>query len=261
MNEEKNSKHLVHLSLSLFLLVAAVVGAIWGWSVYKDAKSPVGVSTITVTAEGKSVVKPDLAIINFSVVTQGANPQTIQKTNDEKMAKAINYLKQAGVDEKDIKTLSYNLDPQYNYSWCNSGDSSIYCPPQLAGYMLTQQVELKLRDLTKVGEVVGTLPNNGVNQISSISFTVDNDDAPKMEARKQAIEKAMTQATAMAKAAGIKLSRIVSISESSLYAPTPYRNQSAKVMDASGAGISESSPIQTGSQEITIDISITYEIK
>ncbi|MDP2855948.1 MAG: SIMPL domain-containing protein [bacterium] len=261
MNEEKNTKNLVYLSLAAFLLVAAVVGAIWGWSVYKNANAPIGVSTITVSAEGKSVVKPDLAIINFSVVTQGVNPQNIQKTNDEKMAKAIAYLKQVGVDEKDIKTLSYNLDPQYNYSWCNSGESSIYCPPQLSGYMLTQQVELKLRDLTKVGEVVGNLPDNGINQISSISFTVDNDDLPKMEARKQAIEKAMAQATAMAKAAGIKLARIINISEDSLYAPVAYRNLSAKAMDGIGGGVSESSPIQTGSQEITIDISITYEIK
>lgn len=260
MDGEKNPKNLVYLSLALFLLVAAVVGAIWGWSVYKNANAPIGVSTITVSAEGKSVVKPDLAIINFSVVTQGVNPQNIQKTNDEKMAKAIAYLKQVGVDEKDIKTLSYNLDPQYNYSWCNSGDSSIYCPPQLSGYMLTQQVELKLRDLTKVGEVVGNLPDNGINQISSISFTVDNDDLPKMEARKQAIEKAMAQAVAMAKAAGIKLARIINISEDSLYVPVAYRDLSAKAAGL-GAGVSESSPIQTGSQEITIDISLIYEIK
>ncbi len=260
MNEEKNTKSLVYLSLSVFLLVAAIVGAVWGWSVHKKAQQPVGASTITVSAEGKSVVKPDLAMIYFSVVTQGVNPQSVQKTNDEKMAKAIEYLKQAGVDEKDIKTLSYNLDPQYNYSWCNRGDSSIYCPPQLTGYMLTQQVELKLRDLTKVGEVVGNLPNNGVNQISSISFTVDNDDLPKMEARKQAIEKAMVMATSMAKTAGIKLSRIINISEGSYYAPMAYRD-SAKAMSGVGGGISESSPIQTGSQEITVDVSITYEIK
>lgn len=260
MNEEKNTKSLVYLSLSLFLLIAAIVSAIWGWSVYKGAKSPVGASTIIVSAQGKSVVKPDLAIIYFSVVAQGANPQIIQKTNDDKMAKAIDYLKQAGVDEKDIKTLSYNLDPQYNYSWCNDRESSIYCPPQLAGYMLTQQVELKLRDLTKVGEVVGALPDKGVNQISSISFTVDNDDAPKMEARKQAIEKAMAQAMAIAKAAGIKLSRIINISEGSYYAPMVYRD-SVKTVSGMGGGVSESSPIQTGSQEVTIDISLTYEIK
>jgi hypothetical protein len=126
--------------------------------------------------------------------------------------------------------------------------------------MLTQQVQLKLRDLAKVGEVVGNLPDNGVNQISSISFTVDNDDAPKMEARKQAIEKAMAQAMAMAKAAGIKLSRIINISEGSYYAPTAYRD-SAKVIGGVGGGVSESSPIQTGSQEVTVDISLTYEIK
>jgi len=250
------SKNLIHITLSIFLIVAAVVALVWAWSVYKKANYPTGASTITVSAEGKITVKPDLAVINFSVVTQGLNPNDVQKTNDEKMAKAINYLKASGINEKDIKTTSYNLAPQYDYNWCNTGDSHIYCPPKLVSYTLTQQVQVKVRDLAKVGEVIGNLPEQGVNEISSINFTVDNDEVPKTEARQQAIEKAMTQATLIAKVSGIKLGRIISIAENGVYTPYPYTEKAM-----GGSTVSASSPIQSGSQDITVDVSVTYEIK
>jgi len=252
------SKNLIHITLSIFLIVAAIAGLVWAWSIYKKANYPTGASTIAVSAEGKITVKPDLAVINFSVVTQGVDPKNVQKTNDEKMAKAINYLKTAGIDEKDIKTTSYNLAPQYNYNWCNTGDSHIYCPPKLVSYTLTQEVQVKLRNLEKVGEVIGNLPEQGVNEISSINFTVDNDEAFKTEARQQAITKAMTQATSVAKAADIKLGRIINIAESGY---SPYYPYAEKAMGLGGVAVSAPSPIQSGSQEITVDISITYEIK
>jgi len=252
-------KNFVHVALAAFLIVAALATLIWAWSVYKKANYPTGASTITVSAEGKITVKPDLAVVNFSVVTQGLDPNDVQKTNDEKMATAINYLKAAGIDEKDIKTTSYNLAPQYDYNWCNTGGSHIYCPPKLVSYTLTQQVQVKLRDLAKVGEVIGNLPEQGVNEISSINFTVDNDEAPKIEARQQAIEKAMAQATLMAKASGIKLGRIINIAENGAYMPYPYAEKEA--MGLGGGTVSASSPIQSGSQDITVDVSITYEIQ
>jgi hypothetical protein len=259
MDQENCSKKFVFVSLAVFLIIAAIVGLVWAWSVYKKANYPTGASTITVSAEGKITVKPDLAVVNFSVVTQGLDPNDVQKTNDEKMAKAINYLKTAAIDEKDIKTTSYNLAPQYDYNWCNTGDSHIYCPPKLVSYTLTQQVQVKLRDLAKVGEVIGNLPEQGVNEISSINFTVDNDEAPKIEARQQAIEKAMAQATLMAKASGIKIGRIINIAENGAYMPYPYAEKAA--VGLGGGTVSASSPIQSGSQDITVDVSITYEIQ
>jgi len=259
MNKE-NAKDSVLRALSLFLLVASLAGLVWGWSIYKKTSNTAPTTTMTVSAEGKVTVKPDLAVINFSVVTQGNEPKSVQKINDGKMGAVIQYLKDSGIEEKDIKTTSYNLSPQYDYSWCNvsSLDSRVYCPPKISGYILTQGVELKLRDLSKSGEVIGNLPGKGANEISSINFTIDDMEIPKIEARKEAIEKANTKALMMAEAAGVKLGKIANISEGSSYSPYPYATKS---VEAYGQGGDASSPIQVGSNDIVVNISVTYQIK
>jgi len=257
MNKE-DAKDSALRTLSLFLLVASVVGLVWGWSVYKKTANSVVNNTMSVSSEGEVVVKPDLAVLNFSVVTQGQYASSVQKINDEKMAMAIEYLKTSGIDEKDIKTTSYALNPQYNYSWCNNGNSDIYCPAKIVSYILTQGVEVKIRDMAKVGEIMGNLPDKGANEISSINFTIDDLDVPKIEARKKAIEKASNKALLMAEAAGVKLGRIINISEGSSYAPAVYSSYN-KQMSVRGAD--ESSPIQVGSNEITVNVTLTYEIK
>jgi uncharacterized protein len=260
MNKE-NAKDSALRALSLFLLVASLAGLVWGWSVYKKTSNTAPNTTMTVSAEGKVTVKPDLAMINFSVVTQGNEPKSVQKINDGKMGAVIQYLKDSGIEEKDIKTTSYNLSPQYDYSWCNvsgSLDSRVYCPPKISGYILTQGVELKLRDLSKSGEIIGNLPGKGANEISSINFTIDDMEIPKIEARKEAIEKANTKALMMAEAAGVKLGKIANISEGSSYSPYPYATKSA---EAYGLGGADASPIQVGSNDIVVNISITYQIK
>lgn len=260
MNKDRDPKSSLFSALSLFLIVAAIVGLVWAWSVYQQTTKPTGTSSLTVSDQGKVTVKPDLAIIDFSVVTQGADPKTVQKDNDAKMTDIVAYLKSQGIDEKDIKTASYNLNPQYDYTWCRPDQSNIACPAKLSGYILTQGVELKLRDLSKVGEIIGNLPAKGTNEISSIYFTVDDQDIPKIEAREQALEKAMTKAVTMAKAAGIKLGKVLNISENGNYYQTPSVYAS-KDMTSTGSGVGYSAPIQTGSNEITVDVSITYEIK
>lgn len=258
MNQE-NAKDSALKALSLFLLVASLVGLVWGWSIYKKSANNAAANTMAVSAEGKITMKPDLAIINFSVVTQGQYPSSVQKINDEKMSLAIQYLKDSGVDEKDIKTTFYFLNPQYDYSWCRpTGSSDIYCPAKIASYILNQGVEVKLRDLTKVGEIIGSLPGKGANEISSISFTIDDLDIPKIEARKQAIEKANAKALLIAEAAGVHLGDITNIVEGSNY--VPYYTYSKAMNEDSGMG-GQSSPIQTGSNEITVNMTITYEIK
>ena len=105
---------------------------------------------------------------------------------------------------------------------------------------------------------MGNLPDKGANEISSINFTIDDLDVPKIEARKKAIEKASNKALLMAEAAGVKLGRIINISEGSNYAPVAYTNYN-KQMSVRGAD--ESSPIQVGSNEITVNVTLTYEIK
>ena len=241
-------------SLGVFLIVASIAGLIFGWSIYQHTRITSSPNRLTVTGEGKAYAKSDVAILELSVVTQNKDVKLVQTENDSKMQKVVNFLKESGIEEKDIKTTQYNLQPQYDYSWCRTSETPVYCPPKLVDYILTQTLEVKIRDFAKIGDIVGNLTSVGVNQISSINFTIENIDEIMAQARKQAIEKAQSKALAISQATGVKLGKIVEISEGNNYNP-PLRTMMAK-------DVSEnvSAPIEAGTNEITLNVSLTYEI-
>jgi len=217
---------------------------------YSDSLMPV--RTITVSAEGKVTVSPDIAKLSFSVVSEGANPKTLADNNIKQMNAAIDFVKSKGIDEKDIKTTQYNLSPRYSYDQ-KTGKSFIF------GYTLTQTVLIKIRDLNKVAEVLAGLPPLGINQISSVSFDIDDPEKFLAGARSQAFDKAKAKAESMAGKNNVSLGEVVSFSEYQGYVPVAYKNTLS--MDA-GAGAAPVAPsIQPGSQEVTIQVSVTYGLK
>lgn len=239
--------------LASFLAVAIILLALAGaWRFvsppFEFGKNP----TINVQGEGKVTAKPDLAEISFAVVDQGSNPTLLQALNDKKMAKTIDYLKSEGVKENDIKTTGYLLTPQYE----SGREISSVTPPKIVGYTLTQTVNAKIRDLASVGRIVGGLTDQGINQINNISFSVDNPEPFKAKAREEAIAKARAQAQATARQLGVKLGKVVSYSE--FYpGPIPY---GVGGLEAKMAG-AVPSPIQAGTQEVTVSVNITYIIR
>ena len=139
--------------------------------------------TITVSAEGKTTVSPDIAQISFSVVSQGQNPEALTTNNNDKMSAVIQFVKSQGIDAKDIKTTNYDLSP--NYQWDKNTQRNF-----ITGYTLTQTVLVKVRDLAKVATVVGGLAPLGVNQIGGINFTFDDPESFLAMARADAFTKA-----------------------------------------------------------------------
>ncbi len=246
-------------SLGFFLIIASIVALIVGWAIYNGIKGESSNNTLVVNGEGKVYAKPDVAIVDMSVINQNIDVEKVQAENDEKTQKVINFLKESGVDEKDIKTLQYNLQPEYDYNWCRNASSTqyiSYCPPKLVDYILTQTIEVKIRDLNNVGKIIGKLTDVGVNQVSSINFIVDEDSVYKSEARKEAVLDAQKRANDIAQTAGIKLGRIITINESTnndVYPRVNYAKEA--LMDLSSA-----SPIEIGSNEINTSISLIYEI-
>ncbi|MGB9847725.1 MAG: SIMPL domain-containing protein [Minisyncoccia bacterium] len=250
-----NPNNLWQYSLAAFLIVAALVGLIFGWSIYLRSQNLTSPNSLVVSAEGKVYAKPDLAIIEASVITQNKDFKTVQLENDRKMQRMINFLKESGIEDKDIKTIQYNLQPQYDYSWCRTSEYPIYCPPKLVDYIFTQTVQIKIRDLSRAGDIVGNLTNYGANQISNISFTVENIDEYQAQARKEAIEKAQNKALSIAKATGVKIGRIISINENSNnYFPVRTMAKEDLVAGSNAA-------IEAGTNEISVSISLTYELK
>ena len=166
------------------------------------------------------------------------------------MNNIISFLKNdLKIADKDLKTTGYNIYPQYEYT---KDGKRIFL-----GYRITQTLEVKIRDLSKVGDVLEGTVDKGTNEIGSLQFTNDDLERIKVEARKLAIDNATEKSKTLTSQLGVKLGKIVSFSEGTLWpTPVPY------LKEAVGVGGGEIAPqIETGENEINVNVSITYEIE
>lgn len=212
-------------------------------------------NTITVSDKGEVYAKPDLAITTFSVVIEKKTVAEAIKENAKKMNAVIDFIKEQGVEDKDLKTVNFNISPRYEWY------DTIQFYPQgrrvLVGYEVQQSLEVKIRDMEKIGDIIQGATDAGANEVGDLQFTIDNQDELKKQARGQAIEKAKNKAEELASQLGVRLVRIVNFSESGVI---PYYYGLEK---AAGIGGGEEAPapaIETGENKIEITVSITYEI-
>ncbi len=206
---------------------------------------------ITVSGEGKVYAKPDVAIVSLGFTNTGATVAAVTKNNTDKMNAVIDAVKKLGVDEKDIQTTNYNLSPLYNYT---EVAGRIF-----QGYTLSQNIEVKIRDFTKIGDVLSQATVKGANLVNDLQFAIDNPEQFKEQARAKAIAQAKSNAQNLAKESGVNLGKIINVYEN--YNAYPVEYNSAKAM---GGGVAESAPaptIQPGQQEIDITINLTYQVK
>lgn len=225
-------------------------------------------NSMSVDGEGKVVAIPDIAQFSYSVISEGGKDiAKLQKDNTDKGNKIIALLKSNGVEAKDIKTSSYDISPRYTTYNCYQ--TQIYsstapvkpCPPsEISGYTVTQSVSVKVRDFKKISALLGGVATLGANDVSSLSFTVEDPDLLKTEARAEAIAKARAKAQAMAKAGGFSLGRLLAVDEGSNRNYYEYAPMMSKAMDASGAG-APSPTVEPGSQDIVVNVTLRYEIR
>ena len=257
---DKNIQNLFFKFLLVFIVVLSFGVLSWGYYNYRQAQNIVNPERIiTFTEEGKVIAKPDIAKISFSVVTQGTQAAVVQLENNQKMQKVIDFVKKQGIIDKDIQTTNYSLNPQYDYYWCKTSSVKPYisCPPKIIGYELSQSVEVKIKDFDKINIIIGGLSDAGANQISNISFSIDEPEDYKNQARIEALKKIEKRAQLLSKETSFKLGKIVSVSESGIY---PIYRETMMKAESSG-GTMVPAPIETGTQEITVTLTVSYEIK
>jgi len=250
---------------SVFLLVM----------IQKTADTATNTNTISFTGEGKVFAIPDIAMISFSIVTEAKTSKEAQETNSEKSKKGVDFLKNQGIDEKDIKTTSYNVYPQYSYprplplgtetqSYPAQGSSGIVYPeyypsnPKITGYQVNQSFEVKIHDLEKVSVVLDGLVSAGANQVNHLGFKIDDEEKLKEKARQLAIADAKEKAKNLKKQLNIRLGKIINYSEGGGY-PIHYRLE-AQAFDKAGVG-GNGPEIPVGENEIVVNATITYQIK
>lgn len=212
------------------------------------------INTITVSATGEIYAKPDLAITNFSVVNEAKTVDEAMAENTKKMNDVINAAKGQGIEDKDLKTISFNISPRYDWNEI----SLIY--PQgkrvLAGYEIQQSLQVKIRNMEKIGSIIQAATDAGANEAGDLQLTIDKEDELKKEARAQAIEKAKTKAKELASQLGVKLGKIDYFNEDNV----SYYGYSAKMSPAPAGAGGGTPQISTGENKIQATVSITYEI-
>jgi hypothetical protein len=253
----------IHLHGVIIITLLAVAYSVVSFSnTYSNSIQPSSFRSFSTSAEGKVVSIPDVAQFTFSVITEGGKDiAKLQKENTQKANLIIDLAKIEGIEDKDIKTQSYNLSPRYQYYSCErpvKGEAEPCPPAEIVGYTVSQSVLLKIRDFEKIGEMLSGAVQSGANSVSELAFTIDDMTEVQNQAREEAIKKAKIKAKAIASAAGFRLGRVLSINEDR---PSPYyKTTFAAVaeMDALGGG---APAIEAGSQEVTVNITITYEIR
>ncbi len=256
MASKFDARRIFWILVNVSLAVASILGLMWAKSLWISSNATIPSRTISVAAEGKTVVAPDIAQFSFSVVAEGKDPEMLAEENNKKMNSAIEYVKSQGVESKDIKTAGYNLSPKYNYD-PKTGRSFIN------GYTISQTVFVKVRDFAIVGKLIGSLPTYGINDISSLSFDVEDPDKFLNQAREEAFAKARSKAEAMADQNGVRISRVINFYESSGGYPRPYPMYEAygKGGDMGGPVALPAPSIEPGSQEVIVNVNVTYEIR
>lgn len=256
MNEK--TKSLLNIAIIVGILVFAYAAMNFTGS-YSKSIQPSSFRSFSVSGEGKATAIPDVAQFTFSVITQGGKDIAgLQKDNANKTNSAINFVKSKGVDSKDIKTQTYNIEPRYQYYNCPHPESSVApCPPpDIVGYTISQTIQVKIRDFGKIGEIISGVVESGANSVSQLSFTIDNPDSAQNNARTEAIQKAKEKAESVAKAGGFHLGRLLSIEEGGGYVPVQRFAEMGMVQKSTLAPT-----IEPGSQEINVTVTLKYEIE
>ncbi|WP_226648231.1 SIMPL domain-containing protein [Microbulbifer variabilis] len=204
---------------------------------------------VSIAAQGEASQAPDVANLSVGVVTEADDSKKAMQDNAEQMDSLMKAIKKAGIAKKDIQTSGVSLSPRYHYQRDQK--------PQIVGYTARNTVNIKVRELDKLGTVLDDLTTAGANQINGPSFEIGEPGPVKAEAREKALIDAQERATIYAKALGMKVRRIVSISEQGsggMPRPMMLRGQMESMKD------SASTPIEPGETTVSVNLDLVFEL-
>jgi uncharacterized protein YggE len=208
------------------------------------------VPQISVAGHGEAALAPDMAWLNLSVLREADTARAAMDAASAAAAEVIAALREAGVESRDLQTSGLNIEPRYVYPQDNDGTQQ----PKLVGYRVTNSLTVRVRDLARLGDIIDRSVTLGVNQGGNVSF--DNEDPAKAleEARRDAVKDAMAKARTLAEAAGVKLGRVLTISESVAPPPMPMQAKAFRAADAASV------PIEAGENTYHVDVNVSFEI-
>lgn len=258
---------------ALFALSSAVAAAQQSPTVQVSPLGP-NSALLSLSAEGRSRRVPDLAVFNAGVVTQGANAAEALSANSRQMERVVAAIKRAGIAERDIQTSSISLQPRYSNP---ERDAMIrarelrqpYVPPaqpeapRIIGYEARNSVQIRVRQLGEMGKIIDTLASVGANEINGPSFTLDDQQQALDEARSEAIANGQRRAELYARATGMRVGRLLSVSEGGGYYPV----QEIFVTGSRAGNIGGApppppppAPVSPGELSLGVNVSMQFEL-
>jgi uncharacterized protein len=254
---KRRSTKMQRLALTATLALAAALTS----PAFAQQASPVpaiqtGNALLTVSADGRSDRTPDLALFNAGVTTQGKTAAEALAANSTAMTRVMAAVKRAGVADRDIQTSNLSVNPIYAEPRRLPDGSMEQRTREIVGYQVSNSVSVRQRKLGDYGKVIDALVTAGANEVSGPNFMLDQPDSALDEARTKAMAKARARADLYARAAGLRVLRIVSISESGGYSPprpVMYR------MDAAEAA-APPPPIAAGEVSLEANVTVQFEL-
>lgn len=204
-----------------------------------------------VNGEGTVAMTPDIAEISLGITTNKPTVSAAQEETNRVINSLTDAMKQLGVGDEDIKTTNYSVNP--NYDW-NSGTQRI------TGYNVNANLLVKFKNFDNLNQALDQATSLGANQVGGINFTLSDDKQHQAEdeARKEAVAQAKTKAESLSQAAGIKLGKLINVTENTFSPPTPMYAR-AEAMDAKAVSGPTPTEIQPGSQEVKLMVTLSYE--
>lgn len=244
----KNKSLLVVLGLIVAIALAACSGGTP--VVTTSSQTTPNVRSITVTGTGEVYVAPDVAYINIGVQNTAPTVTDALKQNTAQAQAIRAALTALNVDDKDIQTSNFSVNPQQQYG----PDGTL----QSTDYSANNTVTVTVRNLSNLGQILDAVVNSGANTINSISFDLLNKDDAYAQARQSAVDDARSQAEALAKAAGVQLGDVQTINVYSINPVVPaYEGKGGTMMSIANSSV----PIATGQMVISVQVNIVWALK
>jgi len=202
---------------------------------------------------GTATLAPDIAYFSAGVTETNPTVADAQNSVNTKTNAILDALKQGGVDvNKDVKTVGYSVQPQYTYPQNGA--------PVLTGYRVSNNVNVTVRDISKVGQLLDAVTKAGANQVGGVSFGLTDPEAASRVAREQAVQNARDKADTLAKATGVAVGIVMTIDDQSTMPPPPRPVSAAAPATTTAAGSAAPPPIQAGETTVTVTLRVTYAI-
>lgn len=213
-----------------------------------------------VSGAGKVALKPDMALLRLGVEVQRDSVESARNEAATAMNRVIDALKALGIESRDIQTSFFNIQPVYHYEEVFSPQGGRTSKQVLDGYQVTNQISVRVRALEKVGQAIDGAASAGGDaiRIQGVNFTVQDPDGPQEEARTEAVKDAVSKARSMAEAAGVKLGRLVYLSESGGGYPVPMARAEGAFALADKAA---PTPVEIGELEVTVQVQAVFALE